>query len=749
MKHSTFTKWLQRAATALFAVCLGVLAPMGARAVAEDAPAPNKLHIPIGTINARDALKSFVESDGSFSPGMMSFGVSQALKVGDTVFQPSDCRLSLVEDALIPRITWEANDIQVENTCAQVDVPVPENVAELDRTRYAPAKRLDSVPVFAWKVRITNRSEKNQKCHFLVTMQNKGPAGGHNAGQRYRWPITLDAFPLESTVGRDRIYLAYGMMTDTDPAENTTGEADKTLPLAEVLAYALPELKPGQEVTLHFVFPVHAGEFINPHRWELAQDENKSENVLLDQNPPVAPKGAEPLETQQYVPDLEVEFYQKLNVDELIAKSVEYWKANRGTVKLETPNPLWNRGFRVMLEHTALCLNDGAPDVAVVNYNTFNRDGMYDANMLQKAGLTNWSARIVDYFLAHPFSGRPYPEADNPGQVLWTCGQQWAFSRDAAWLKTVYPKLRQIANLIVYCRTTPTPHWVNMDSLRFGEDLPETQRQELVPGCCDGSEPEYTEAFDVAGLRAAAALAQALLDAGTASVTALNGQPVSVREDQRLWSEMAKKLMVDYDQTYGQKLPDKYGSYSVLWPCRLYPLDDPKCLAQFGSIGAVEPCYWRYFAPATAHQSLLTGNREAGWKTLESHLTHPQMKDWFAFDEGGYSGGIHTWNRFDSDWALNKNVNEFQAMPHTWAIAEVWHLIRDSICFENGDTLVLFAGIPEAWFSDPAGVTVESFPTYFGTYTFRLTPGQLRVRGPKVNLQLKAPEGTNVEIIWE
>ena len=222
-----------------------------------------------------------------------------------------------------------------------------------------------------------------------------------------------------------------------------------------------------------------------------------------------------------------------------------------------------------------------------------------------------------------------------------------------------------------------------------------------------------------------------------------------MQEDWKLWSELAQKLMADYDRTYGDKLPDRYGSYSVLWPCRLYPLDDPQCLAQFGSIGAVEPCYWCYFAPATAHQSLLTGNREAGWKTLESHLTHPQMKDWFAFDEGGYSGGIHTWNRFDSDWALNKNVNEFQAMPHTWAIAEVWHLIRDSICFENGDTLVLFAGIPESWFSDPAGVTVESFPTYFGTYTFRLTPGQLRVRGPKVNLQLKAPEGTNVEIIWE
>jgi len=38
------------------------------------------MHIPIGYINSFDALKTFVDSDGSFSPGLMSFGVHPALR---------------------------------------------------------------------------------------------------------------------------------------------------------------------------------------------------------------------------------------------------------------------------------------------------------------------------------------------------------------------------------------------------------------------------------------------------------------------------------------------------------------------------------------------------------------------------------------------------------------------------------------------------------------------------------------------
>ena len=156
-----------------------------------------------------------------------------------------------------------------------------------------------------------------------------------------------------------------------------------------------------------------------------------------------------------------------------------------------------------------MAMNEGAPDVAVINYNVFNRDGVYVANILQKSGNKELAEKCIDYFLKHPFNGRVEPEADNPGQILWVIGEHWRITRDQDWLKRVYPEAMKLADMIEYYRTQPEPHWVSDTSLEFGNWLPEKQRKRLKPGACDGYHPEYTEAFDIAGMRAAAALAEA------------------------------------------------------------------------------------------------------------------------------------------------------------------------------------------------------------------------------------------------
>ena len=168
--------------------------------------------------------------------------------------------------------------------------------------------------------------------------------------------------------------------------------------------------------------------------------------------------------------------------------------------------------MRAILAHASLCMNEGVPDVAVVNYNVFNRDGMYIANIMQKSGLTEYSERVIDYFISHPFNGRAYPEADNPGQILWVIHQHWLLTRDRGWAERIYPSVRKAAAMIHSYRTTRGPHWVSLTSLEFGDALPATSREELKPGRCDGFHPEYTDAFDIAGLRGAAELHLARLD---------------------------------------------------------------------------------------------------------------------------------------------------------------------------------------------------------------------------------------------
>lgn len=103
----------------------------------------------------------------------------------------------------------------------------------------------------------------------------------------------------------------------------------------------------------------------------------------------------------------------------------------------------------------------------------------------------------------------------------------------------------------------------------------------------------------------------------------------------------------------------------------------------------------------------MAGNRKAGYGTLKVHLDHEQMKGWYAFDEGGKSGS-GGWGRVRTKW------NGSVAMPHGWAIAELWLLMRDCLVFENNQRLVLLSGVPPIWFTHKDGIKIEGLPTYFG-----------------------------------
>ncbi len=271
--------------------------------------------------------------------------------------------------------------------------------------------------------------------------------------------------------------------------------------------------------------------------------------------------------------------------------------------------------------------------------------------------------------------------------------------------------------MIQYYRTTSGPYWVQMDSLDFGIKLPKEKRRELKAGRCDGHHPEYTEAFDIAGLRSAAILAEAL---GLSSEAAQ-------------WKNLADSLFENYDDKFGGNLGKGYGSYSVLWPCRLYPIDEGKAHNQFKENGKQNPSGWRYFPLAKSHQGLLVGKREAGYGTLQLHLDHEQMQGWYAFDEGGRSGS-GGWGHVRTTW------NGSVAMPHGWAIAEVWLLLRDCLVFEADRRLVLFAGIPPEWFTHKDGITTKDLPTYFGKLNlkWKLTQSGATL---KIEGEAKPPKG--------
>ncbi len=62
------------------------------------------------------------------------------------------------------------------------------------------------------------------------------------------------------------------------------------------------------------------------------------------------------------------------------------------------------------------------------------------------------------------------------------------------------------------------------------------------------------------------------------------------------------------------------------------------------------------------------------------------------------------------------------AMPHGWATAELALLMRDCLVFEDERRLVVCAGVPPQWFSDPVGMELRDWPTEFGTCSMAYVP---------------------------
>lgn len=646
-----------------------------------------KYHIPIGIPNTLDSLKTFVEAEGNFSPGIGSYGIFFWVfdPVRQTLIAPTSEHVpythGLMEDRLlIPWSQWDAGPISV-------------------RTEVCEVKQKDMFLVGA-RAHLTNTSDQTYQVSLYVALRPLGAAGfnvhqlvvaseedalladGHPGLIACSPPSAAGVLDTD-TIGH---WAIRGTIPENQAAISKNGNCSGALRFDLNIPSDFTE-------TIELICPVLPGRRAVRHQWT-----PRSQNYIDSAVPHSNADGLD-------IPDAGLDDYRRFSASELIEQARDDWRRFYSNVELELPDARWTNGFYVMLAHAGLCMNEGAADVAVLNYPVFNRDGMYIANIMQKAGLIQLSEVVIDYFLAHPFNGRPFPEADNPGQILWSMGQHWRFTRDKEWLNRNYPSARKVAKIIRYYHTPPGPYWVGLNSLDVGDAVSQNERMELKPGRCDGFHPEYTEAFDIAGLRIAGDFAEVM----------------DQDKEAQQWRQLADQLMTEYDRRFGNNLRKGYGSYSVLWPCRLYPLDKGKAHDQFSKIGKQDLVTWRYFAPATAHQGLLAGNRQAGYGTVDLHLAHPQMRGWFAFDEGGKSGS-GGWHHLRTTWPHSKtepDKNRAVAMPHGWAIAEIWLLMRDCLVYEQNDQLVLLAGVSPDWFRNEKGITVKNLSTYFGTLDLR------------------------------
>ena len=385
--------------------------------IAADGPERNqldprgKVHIPVGIANSLDTLKTFVEAEGNFSPGVGSYGVYFWIfdKTAGRLVAPTmdsvKCEHGLADGRyLIPWAKWSAGDIIVKTEICQV------------KQRYSEQE----IFVVGARVTLNNTGDETRDIGFYVALRPLGPAGfdvkelevaresdallvdGHTAIVATEKPSNAGVLATD-TIGELALV---GRMADQDQATSQNGDCSGAL-------YYDLRLSPGDNKTLGFVCPVLPGRRAVGHQWDGVSEWAQFDLAQLN-----------PSSDGALQPDPGLEYYREINVSSLFVEATEYWKQLTEKIDLDLPDARWEGAFAAIIAHAAMEMNEGAPDVAVVNYNVFNRDGVYVANIFQKSGNIDLAVEAIDYFTKHPFNGRSYPEADNPGQILWAMSQQ-------------------------------------------------------------------------------------------------------------------------------------------------------------------------------------------------------------------------------------------------------------------------------------------------------------------------------------
>jgi hypothetical protein len=149
-----------------------------------------------------------------------------------------------------------------------------------------------------------------------------------------------------------------------------------------------------------------------------------------------------------------------------------------------------------------------------------------------------------------------------------------------------------------------------------------------------------------------------------------------------------------------------WGNLAVAWPCQAIPARDPRCFAlarrmwaRAGGAGLVSyrtPDSLSYYLGADlATWALLAGERAAADSVLDAMLR------WRTA-----SGGAgELFNRLTRDFGDN-------LPPHATAAAALLTLIRNTLVFDDGDTLELTLGARARWWR---GARVSGAPTRWGS----------------------------------
>jgi hypothetical protein len=425
--------------------------------------------------------------------------------------------------------------------------------------------------------------------------------------------------------------------------------------------------------------------------------------------------------------------------DASLKASRRFWQGQVGRARLALPQSAQDLSDTFKASQAYILINRDGPAIqpgSRTYERSWIRDGSLTGTALLVTGHAQEFGEFLDWYAGFQFpSGKvpcvvdsrgpdPVPEHDSCGEYLYAVQRYYRFTRDRAFLERHLPHVIAAVGYLESLRAQRLTDEFRLgppDKLVLYGLLPESISHEGY-----SAKPMHSywdDFFALKGFEDAAAIAR----------------------------ELGRS---DLEQRFG-RLRDGFRATlldSIRLAMRQHAIDYIPGCAELGDFDAtstaigVFPCdqFDQLRAPFTAtfdrYLSFFRTRRDGGdWRDFTPYenrligtfvlLGRPdqahELADYFLRFQRPL--GWREWA--EVVWRDPSTPRFIGDMPHTWVASEFVNAVRTMFVYEQGDGLVLAAGLKPQWLSEPGGVRIEAFPTEFGPigYSFARTGDVLRL----------------------
>lgn len=641
-----------------------------------------------------DEEESLVSEDGAVEPRRASFSIEPFVKTQTDLVTWADVRTqqSLLDGYLpVPTVEWRHRDMDLRTTVQSL------------------GKRGES-----W-TRVTYTLQNNRKARQKLTLalalrplqvnpptQFLNTAGGVSPIERIAWQdgaVLIDELPSVLPQRAPTRFVAVPFDADTPcewlvAADLGTEVRDETGFASGALLYEV-ELEPDATTSIVVDLPLHP-------RADLAK-----------------------------APSLDA------------AASIAQWREKLNRVELVLPKgsqELFDT-LRSALAHVLINRDGPAIQPGSRSYErSWIRDGAMTSEMLLRLGHDAVVKEFTQWYASHQFdNGKtpccvddrgadPVPENDSPGEFLFLIEEMHRYTGDTKLLRALWPRALKAFEY--------------MEQMRQSERTPENQTDErrvfygLMPASIShegyAAKPMHSYWDNFWALLGYESMVRM---AGVLGESAERQRFIRLRDEFR--SDLYRSLQLAR-QIHGiDYLPGaaELGDFDATsTTIALAPVGEQHMLPPNALLATFER-YWKHFEQRRSSSTwdaytpyewrvvgtfVRLGWRERAWEAIEFFMSDRRPAAWNQWAE--VIGREERKPRFIGD------------MPHGWVASDFGRSLLDMFAFERpGDeTLVLMAGVPEAWI-EKEGFAVKNLRTPYGPLSYSLT-----VDGNKRTLEVAA-----------